>query len=173
MIVPARDEFLLARCLKRERTAIEELVAEHARPIYGFFQSALGEKVTLAQPIFVGSFIHLLRKNAHRNLKEPIRVILLRFIIQRIQEKLNFKNAGAPLNNLDFRLSILFESLSRLPWDERILLLFRDQMDLSLEEIGAILSKSQNEIRSRLKDCRLNFRKQLENSMNNKRAGHE
>ncbi len=168
LTVSTEDQLLATRCSKQDRGALEELSSLYGNSLYGFLRSALGQRSELAHPHLVEAFVETVRRAAALGLKAPLHVTLLRYLLEGLRKNLKQKHAEGPWPGLDRKLSVLFLSLSRLPWEERVLLLLRDQMNCSLEEIEAVLSKPETEIRSQLQRTRLHFREQIHKTLKNK-----
>lgn len=165
MKISGDEELLLAACLERNRFAIDKLSLMYGVPLFGFLRSALGARAHLAQNFVTESIVEFLRCATPFNLSEPIHVTLARSILQKVEKQLKSKNSEGPLAGLDRKLSVVFDCLSQLSWKERILLLLRDQMEFSLEEMSAVLSLSKMKIRSSLKDARLKLRENLQSAL--------
>lgn len=62
-------------------------------------------------------------------------------------------------------LQILSKSLQELSFDEKALLLLRDQIHLSYQNIAGILGISQSNVRSRINQARMAIRKKVEGAL--------
>lgn len=167
MNVPAEDRALSARLARNDSGALEEFISLHGGSLYGFLRSALGQRAAFAYSFLAAAFAQTVRSTSS-DLKEPLRVILTRSLLSRIQKNLKPKHAEGPLPGAERRISVLFLSLACLPWEERILLLLRDQADYSMEELQAVFSKTESEIRGRLQKARLHFREALKKTLKDK-----
>lgn len=168
--VPAEDELLLDRCLKKDPGALRELVTVHGESLYGFVRSALGRRAVLTHPFLTQCFADLLRDSNAFNLTEPIRVKLAKSFLVQIQKQLKQKHSEGPLPGLNRRLSVLFTCLSQLSWDDRVVILLRDQLGFSLDEMQAVLSKTEQETRLQIQEARIRFREQLQSILKNKKS---
>lgn len=168
--VSADEELLVARSIKRDPEALQTLSSDYGRPVYGFLRSVLGRRSELAHPILIDAFVSILRSTSAFNLTEPILVTVMRYLIKGIQKQLKRKDAKGPLNGLNPQLNVMFDGLSRLSWEERVLILLRDQMGFSYEEMTAITSRSEDQIRSQLTESRLHLRSHVREVLNRKRT---
>ncbi len=159
-------ELLLDRCRQKDSAAIQKLVSIYGESFYGFIRCLLGGNANLIDPILTASFIDTLRSSAESNTDEPFRVILLRAALKNAEK--NLGQPREPLLGIDKRLSVLWECLGDLSREEQVVLLLRDQMDCSLDEMQAILSETEHPIRGRLQFARLHFRDLLQNKLNAK-----
>jgi len=62
-------------------------------------------------------------------------------------------------------LHIISEALQALPFDEKALLLLRDQFHLSNQNIAAIIGISQSNVRSQINHVRIQIRKKVEGAL--------
>lgn len=172
MKVSAQEELLIASCLKKEPEAIRTFSALYGRPIYGFLKSALGIRAELTHSILIRAMSEYLRTTTAFELKEHILVTLMRSLLRDISRELKRKDSTGSLKEKDPRLTILFESLALLKWQERVLVLLRDQMDFDYEEIASILSLKLEEVKSRIKTARVHFRENIDQLLFKQKSSH-
>ncbi|MBI3316745.1 MAG: hypothetical protein HYZ85_01900 [Candidatus Omnitrophica bacterium] len=163
--VSSEEELLFARCLKHDPEAIQEWGRRYARPLYGLLQSLCDKKAGGFSDLVPEVFAEMLESSEPFDLKEPLEISLTRALIAKIQKKIRKKEiretSEAP-NFLDSKLRFIFRALAHLSWNQKILLLLRDQCLLSHEEIADILDVPKSQIQNRLKEARLLFRKYLQ-----------
>ncbi len=166
--IHADEEFLLAGCLQQDLASLEKFTSDYGVPLYSFLQSVLGKRADICRNFLTESMVEFLRSSAAFNLSEPIRVSLVRTLLEKIQKNLQSKDAEGPVPGWDERSSVLFECLCRLSWEDRVLLLLRDQLEFSLEEMESVVSKHKDKIRSGLKEARIKLREHLFKVLHNK-----
>lgn len=159
-------ELLLSRCRQKDVAAVQTLVSLYGENLYGFIRGALGGKTELVSSLLTGTFVRALYASENIPVDESFKVVLLRTALDGMKKKSDAPRE--PIAGLDKRFSVLSECLGRLFWDERILLLLRDQMDCSMDEMHAILSENDPTIRASLQQARLHFREQLQSLMDAK-----
>lgn len=170
MKVSTDEELLVARCIRRDPEALQTLSSDYGRPVYGFLRTALGRRSELAHPILIDAFVNILRPHSAFNLTEPLLVTVMRSLIKGIQKQIKRKDAEGALEGLHPRLSFLFDSLCQLSWEERVLVLLRDQMEFSYEEMTAITALSRDQIKARLKEGRVHLKNHVRGVLNQKRT---
>lgn len=168
MKIPAHEELLLARCARRENDAVKTLIELYGERVYGFIRSALGLRAELVHPLLIKSFSETIQETQPFNMTEPFRVTVMRKLIHGITNQLKNKDSSATEKGMDLQRMIVFEALSRLAWNRRVLLLLRDQMDFDFEEIASILSVPIKQLRAETQETRLEFRKHIEEVLRKK-----
>lgn len=171
--VSPEEELLFARCLKQEPEAIRELGRRYALPLYGLLQSLCGKKAESLDPLVIEVFADALKSGEPFALQEPLAVTLTRSLLEKIQKKIRRKKISVSTelaDSFDPKLRLLFKALSGLSWNQKFLLLLRDQLLLSHEEIAGILTLPKAQVPNRLKEARLLFRKNLQEFLEPKKG---
>ena len=161
MKIPAHEELLLARCHRQEPEAIQALADLYGKSVYGFIQSILGNQPEAAKRLMLDTFIEAVREIAPFNMEEPFMVTIMRKLISDLGHRFKTEKE-AHLLGLDQRRRMIFSALSKLSWQEKILILLRDQMDFDFDEMEAVLGHSSRILKNQLKEARLHFRDGLD-----------
>ena len=159
MKITPSEELILAGCNEGSEHALQELSEKIAAPVYGFLSSSLGKNAGSAHDLFIEAFICGIRNSLSEN--TPILVKVLSRLIHDIS-KLPFDKKVLILpENVSIRAQIILRTLSYMSWNDRVLVLLRDQLDLSHEEMSAVLSMNEHVIKMHLTEARIHFRNYL------------
>ena len=158
MSLSSHEQALLTELANRDAEAIRLFSTEYGPPVYGFLISALGFRAGEAKPMMVEAFASLIRHSKKAATEMPILPCLMRDLLNHLQWKMSDKESEGPFEGAYQELSLIFKALSRLPWEERVLVLLRDQMDLTYPEMSFVLSLSEEELKARLGFAKTNFR---------------
>ena len=165
MKIPAQEASLLFRSREQDPEALRELVERYVPPIYGFLYSLLGDKAGQEIRFLTAAFAESLRTLNPSKPKESFLVAVMRRIVPRLLAQLAHRQVRGSWPGLEPRLWVLFETLSQLPSEASMLILLRDQMDLSLEDIALVLSKNVRQVKPELNRARLDFRDQIKQTL--------
>ena len=175
MEISAEEEFLLSDfATKQDESALKILTDKYGPPLYGFLRALWPGKQSQKrlEQVMAQAFVQAIHSIKPLQVKEPFLLPLLRQTARQLKNQ-QAPTAAIPLNleGLDSRLSLLVESLSLLPAEERILILLRDQFDLSHTEITDVLSISKDNLKNELNDARIHFRERLTHVLSRREAG--
>lgn len=159
-----QEEFLIPRCRIGDAAALAQLGDLYGYQIHGFLCAILGEGEGKKERALRESFSEGLR--LYSSGKSPLSFLVL--VMQALMEilrsdpSLEKQVQTQPFTVKDLRLQWMFEAFYRLPWKERVVILLRQQMDFSYEEMGFILSESEAVVKTQLKTAREHFRQQVD-----------
>ena len=173
MEIAAEEELLLSRAVRLDPAALQNLADQHASSFYGFLLHVFLGDADLARETLVRAWAETLKSFAPFEEKVPFPVALAFHALADIKEPASKKSRPGfpgPEATREPRLRLIFEALPRLPLEKRILLLLRDQLDFSLEELSFVLSLSEDQLRHRLKEARLALRLEVEHLLPQKKA---
>ena len=162
-MISAKDEFIFMRLEKGEKAALEDLLALYARSFYAFLCGLSGQDSPAVKKVLIESLVEILSRRAES--EKPFRLRMLRTMISQQGSRLS----GLKLSpEFSIRKPIL-EVLLKLDWEERLLILLRDQQELLYDEMRQVLEWPEERIKKRLCDARLHFRSQIEEIFRAKR----
>ena len=150
------EEFLLARCLRWDGEALETLAGTYGTPLHVFICLISSASSSRNQNILVNSMADALKKNRPFDGKIPFLTLAAKFAVAEMK---GMKNEGIPscFENSEPRLQCLAKTLSKIKPEEKMLLLLRDQLLLSIWEIAYVLAIPESEVIPRLAEARLHF----------------
>ncbi len=157
MPVTPKEEILLARCHRGDGDAIQQLSREDGARIHGFLFSCLGARDSEIQELLKFVFQEAFTHYKPFQEAEPLLTRLLRSAVHRLRSDFKHLPPLKPKTFADERLALLFDALSFLDPEERILVLLRDQQDLSHEEMAAVLQMSLEKIHALLAIAKKHF----------------
>lgn len=159
------DESLLANLTQQNPQSIKSLCSAYGPEIYGFLVSLLGLRAIDAHSVLVESFASVAAEAQKGRVREALLIRLTREVLNHMRWKLWDSEGETPFEGSRQELSLVFRALSRLAWEERILLLLRDQMDFTYEEMASVLSLSVEAVKTRLAESKKNFRHHINEIM--------
>lgn len=166
MQISAEEEFLIARCIQFEPEAVKAVAGRYGRAVYGFLFSCLGSS-TRARRMLANVFIEALRQATPFEEKMPFFFKVLSLSIPKVwsalsKERFSLDLDAIPESKRKARLIFILEALSRISFEDKILILLRDQLELTHEEMAAVVSMTPKEVETVLNKARLGFRSELE-----------
>ena len=153
MEIPASEQFLMARARKGDPDAIRDLAGQYGRRLYGFCLCACGGREEPARRFLIASFGQAIRETHSVSL--PFFLRALAWLCLHISK--DPPEALPPPSEQDPKTRVLMKALARIPWEERRLILLRDQMHLSHAEMAKVLSIPEPAARGRLPEARTRF----------------
>lgn len=174
MQITAEEEFLLNQYLNGKPQAVQAIAERFGPSAYGFAFCALAGDSKQAQRFILGAFAGVLRRLSPLDEKQPS---FLEQILAGLCEQI--KNERTPPGEIvpdDFsgpaimdshkrRFRVILKALAELSPRERCLLLLRDQMSFTYEEISQILKINREDIKHILASTRALFHQTIEKRM--------
>lgn len=157
MPVTPKEEILLARCHRGDSDAIQQLAQDYGNRLYGFLFSCLGARDSEIQELLKSVFQDAFTDYQPFQESEPLMLRLLRTAVHRLRPNLKHKMPLKPKVFSDERLALLFDALSFLEPEERILILLRDQQELSHEEIAGVTALATDKVHTHLTVAKKHF----------------
>ena len=182
MIITAKEELLIGRWLKKDPEALRLLVEEYGRPAYGFCVSFSSGDCRFADVLFSKAFSSLLCSSGLSELRVPFRVQLLRFVVRELHGAFGISKPDAPEGCvpapealkklwpetdlfLRKRLAVILKALAGMTAEEKITLLFRDQMDLEYAEMAGLLGMNEKKVHKILSRARIRLEENVDGLM--------
>jgi len=149
---------------------IKLYVKRYLKKVYALTCYLLGNNKNKAYEVTAASFVEGLTSTSYAEHEEGFLVKLFQTAVEESrqakampsEEKPHFVNIPPEKTKILF---ILTETLQALSFEEKILLLLRDQAHLSYQNIAAILRISQSDVRSQITQARVNIRKKIERAL--------
>ena len=142
-----------------DENTITSLVEPSQKPVFGFVLSLSNVGRQEAFEIAVSSFIGALRSFT----SSPGGPDFLRALFKKAIERCrNFTAATGPDTSGDEMARLVKKALFSLSFEQKCLLLLRDQQHFSYEDMGAILGEPSKEVRSKVTSAREALRAQME-----------
>jgi hypothetical protein len=173
MEISAHDELLMGRCKNGNPEAIRELVDYYGQPLYGMLYCIFGGNANIPKFLLVQSFTHVLKNIKLFEDKTPFIIHVLKWIYAEMQHSMDLHTTKIEFPKdqvLASRYVMILETIAALALEEKLLVLLRDQLSLSLNEIGMVLSIPEKNVRQRLSEARLSFRNNLDQSQKRRKA---
>ncbi len=159
-ITPA-EELLLARCVRKDLEALEALGITYGRPLYSFLFCAVGGNTEIARQILVKCLKSTLSSIEPFEETIPFLIKCLQFIDKALKKYPPDHHADDPIPadpHLKPNESSTLQALLALNVQERILLLLRDQLLLSLEEISQVLETKRKDLKEAINAVRFKMK---------------
>lgn len=170
--ITAEEEFLLTQFVSGRPQAVHAIAERFGPSVYGFVLSALGGDSQRAGRIVVNAFAGVLRRVSSTDEKQPPFLIRVLSLACGQIKKEKPSNAPRPVleefagpaisDSYKRRFTVILKALLELPPQERCLLLLRDQMSFSSEEISHVLGLSAAGVKHRLNPVRTLFHQTIE-----------
>lgn len=184
--VDSREAALIERCTAGDEVACADLVAAHQRMVYGLAFNLLGDRdeaLDVSQEVFLRVFRTLSRFRG----RSALRTWIYRIVINQVRNRQRWwrRRHRSDLISLDEHLrncgdveskrdvlpdrllasketaTRIWESLDRLPFDQRTALILREVDGLKYEEIAYSLEIAVGTVKSRLTRARQALRAEL------------
>jgi len=149
---------------------MELFINRYRKKIYALTYYLTGNDKNKAYEITAASFVEGFTMASYVNNEEAFLVKLVQTAIEKSRqakvipsrEEPSFINIPPVKRKI---LLILIEVLQGLPFDEKTLLLLRDQFHLSYQNIASVLKISLSDVRSQITQARVNIRKKVERAL--------
>ena len=172
MQISAREEFLFWGWKTKDKEAFDQILSLYARSLYAFLCGITGGQESEISSLLVETFSKILRTPPDP--RRPFLVRALHHIANRYGKK------GSPEASHELLLRevdkwqvreqrVVLEALQRLAWEDRMLILLRDQQELLIDEIQAVLGWPEEQIKKELREARIRFRAKVNEVMREKR----
>ena len=163
--ISAEEELLIAGGLDREPEALRRLADRYGRPVLGFLRAFSGGDEIWARRTVVQALSAPLLDLKPFQERIPFLVDVIGRLVPALESftpRRKSESSTLPEEPVEPRAAIILEALSSLPWRERALLLLRDQIDSSLEEIAFALHLPHDSVQGNLSGVRIHFRRFLD-----------
>ena len=158
---------LLKRYREGDETALTSLIKLYQQKVFVLALYTSGCDANKAYEITASSFVSAIRKSPSFFGKTPFLRAVIRFAIDSAQ---NFNTLLAPSQMDSSEPSAVKKEIHRvvrrallaLPLEVRLILLLRDQLNLSYEDVSSILKISQEQVKMKLDNARAQLRQQVE-----------
>lgn len=149
--------------------ALKSLIQRHQRKVFPFIFYCVGCNLDQAYEVCVSSFADAIRRGPPASEENFLLREVLRLAIGKGRETRTILSspddtfAGSAVRkevNKTVRRSLL-----TLPFEDKVVLLLRDQLNLPYEEIASILERSEGTVRSNLIRARIALRKRIEETV--------
>jgi hypothetical protein len=187
MMITAKEELLIDRCFKKDPGALRLLLEEYGRPVYGFCVSFFSGDCRFAEPLFYKAFSSFLRSPGLSELRTPLLIQLLSFVVRELYGSFGPLKPDAPQGcvpapetlkslwpetDLLFRkrLAVILKAFAGMAAEEKAALLLRDQMDLEYPEIAKLLGMNEKKVHQVLLRSRIRLGEHVDSLM---RAGRQ
>lgn len=159
---------ILSNSAKNE-ARIEFLITQYQQRVFSLVLSLIGGDKTMAYDITVSCFIETIRTTPLFWVKKED-IFLIKLAAIAVKKCRDIKPMPF-IDEVDFvdlplikrkSLQLMRRALSALPFDEKVLLLLRDQIHLSYQEIAAVFRMSEKDIKIQMSEVRSQLRKKME-----------
>ena len=145
-------------------------INRYRKKIYALTYYLAGNDKNKAYEITAASFVEGFIRTSYVNNEEAFLVKLVQSAIEKSRQAKGIPSLEEPsfINIPPVKrkiLLILMEVLQGLPFEEKILLLLRDQFHLSYQNIASTLKISQSDVRSQITQARIEIRKKVERAL--------
>lgn len=170
---PSDEMDLVGRLRSGDTKALEMIVERFHKPAYFLALHLAGCDKNKAYEITVYSFSQTLQRNFNA-MSEPFSVALLRCVISRCRDAVLANTfSTSELTDLPVEkkepLRIVKEALFGLSFEDRVLLLLRDQQNLPYEQIAWIVGSSRKDAKQQTFRARHKHREKVEAVLNRAR----
>lgn len=170
MKLAIKDELLLDRWRRHPPDALAEILAEYGRPFYGFLIAACGGVEETARGFFTRVFLQTLHSPALESRKIPFFPELFRYAVKELRclakeisvpSEIHVLGRLSRDKDIKTRLLLCLKILTRIPVDDRIMILLRDLAELEISEMAYVMDMKEDRLKSRLNEARIHFREKM------------
>lgn len=177
MEISPEEEFLIARCIKKDPASLERLLSTHGRPLAAFIRMALPAPPEDDVRMILGrSIAAALKSTRPFEEQEPFLIEALGYVLDEIKRYRANYSVKERVKKDDFygnRMLMIRKSLDSLTPQEKILILLRDQMDLSHEEMARLVPGSPHFLKQKIAEARVKFHQGLTRVLSEKEKEYE
>lgn len=177
MEIAPEEEFLIARCVRKDSASLERLLQTHGRAVAAFIRMALPmppeEEV---KKILARSFAAALKSARPFEENEPFLIEALGYVLDEINRFRANSSTKERIRKEDVfanRLLLIRKGLDSLTQQERFLILLRDQMDLSHTELARLVPGSPHFLKQKIAEARVKFHQALTRLLDEKEKEYE
>ncbi|HTL48332.1 MAG TPA: hypothetical protein VL688_09785 [Verrucomicrobiae bacterium] len=170
MVYVLEEEVLMERYRKGDASALKSLIKLYEQKIFAFCFYAVGCDADKAYEAAVSGFVNAARSIPSLGGKASFLKQLLRQAITASKQShalLSPDNSESSAAKLEIR-KIVKRALLALPFEMKVFLLLRDQLNLSYELMASVLGKSGTDIKMELARSRKQLRENIEAIMANR-----
>ncbi len=149
---------------------LKPVIQKYMRKIYALVFYLISNDSDKAYQITASSYVETFMTIRSLDNEEEILVTLVKQAIEQSRKPgIMPSSKEPPFKNVPPErvkmLHILSKALQEMPYDEKVLLLLRDQLHLSNHQIASVLGISQAQVRSQINQVRVQIRKKVEGAL--------